>query len=676
MRMHEARVAPAGVTALTDLAEHMGVVPSYVALTGETRMASTEATLAILRALGAPVERPEDAEDVLWDRQQERALQLLDPVTVVWSDRERLLRPRVLRSEVGLRIDCRLEAETGETYEWTQEDGMIALPDALDVGYHSLTVSLSGRRATTTRLFLAPRSAHDPTRRAWGVFLPLYALRTRRTWGTGDLGDLERLAEWTAWMGGSTVGTLPLLASFLSTPFDPSPYAPVSRLFWNELYVDIHRAPELSRSPEARAALDDSETEARLRALRRAALVDYREAYAVKRRVLEALARTFFASPEWRTDDFWRFLADHPEAQGYASFRATCELWARPWQQWPQRMREGDLQEGDYSEDAARCHLYGQYLANRQLGALAGTARARGVELYLDLPLGVHPDGFDAWRYRELFVSGASVGAPPDDFFAMGQDWGFRPLHPERMRQEGHRYFIASVRNSSRYAGVLRLDHVMALHRLYWVPHGAPASEGVYVRYPAEELWAVLCIESRRWNTAIVGEDLGTVPPEVLSALEHHAARRMYVLPFELREEPEPRLEPVPERTVASLDTHDMATFAAWWRDGGEERRQALLRALARVGRPGDAPPEAPPSERARRALAAALGYLAASPARLVLVNLEDLWLEDDPQNVPGTSMEERPNWRRKARYALEMFSEFPEVIAILRDVDRLRRER
>ena len=670
--MRDTRTAPSEVNALAELAAIYGVVPAYQAVDGATRAASPEAILTLLRALGAPIEHHDDAEDALWDTQQGRALAILDPTTVVWMDGDRTVRPRRLRSESGIPLECSLETETGETLEWIEAGDAVVLPRELETGYHALTVGIGGRRSATTRLLVAPRETHDPDRRAWGVFLPLYALRTRHGWGTGDLGDLERLMEWTASLGGRAVGTLPLLASFLSKPFDPSPYSPVSRLFWNELYLDVERAPQLAASPEARALLDDAELLTEIRALHREPLVDYARAYRAKRRVLEALARAFFAGPEWRSDDFWRFLQEHPEAQGYASFRAAGELWGRPWHGWPQRLRQGSLQEGDYPEESARFHLYCQWLARRQLGALALAAKARDVELYLDLPVGAHPDGFDAWRYQELFVPAMTVGAPPDAFFAGGQNWGFPPLHPEKIREDGHRYVVASVRNVCRYAGILRVDHVMSLHRLYWIPSGAPATEGVYVRYPAEELWAILCIESRRWGTAVVGEDLGTVPPVVREAIDRHAARRMYVVPLELREA-EPRLEPIPRRSVASLNTQDMPLFAAWWRDADPSTRAAILEALDRAGHPAAAPYDAPPTERARRVMRAALEALAASDARLVLVNLEDLWLEELPQNEPGTTMDERPNWRRKARFSLETFSQLPDVVGALLDIDRLR---
>jgi 4-alpha-glucanotransferase len=198
------------------------------------------------------------------------------------------------------------------------------------------------------------------------------------------------------------------------------------------------------------------------------------------------------------------------------------------------------------------------------------------VELYLDMPLGAHGDGYDVWRYRELFALGASGGAPPDPVFTQGQDWGFAPVHPQRSRERGHAYLRAYLRHHLRHAGMLRIDHVMGLHRLYWVPRGQPASQGAYVTYPAEEVYAMLSIESHRHQAVIVGEDLGTVPPEVSRSLKRHAVGGMFVAQYEFCLPPKPVLRPVPRNVVASLNTHDMPPFHAYWRGLDIEDRRAL----------------------------------------------------------------------------------------------------
>lgn len=653
------------------LARSYGIQTEYSDLEGVRRTASPEALRAVLRSLGVDLEGPREIEDALWEREQERHLRLVEPVTVCWQGIAPVVEVRPGRLERAYRVECRLNVAGGGEMEWSDEPPRIELPHDLPAGYHDLEITI-GDRTETTRVIRAPRTTWDPRRRGWGTFLPLYALRSRDDWGTGDFSSLEALLEWTASLGGEVVGTLPLFAAFLSTPFDPSPYAPVSRLFWNELYVDPAAAPELESSPLARERMASDAFRRRLRQLHRGSLVDYREAAALKREVVEDLARVFFSADGWRAEGFHRFLAENPAANDYARFRAAAELWERPWREWPERMRDGELAEGDFAEEAARYHLYAQYLADRQL---SGMADRDDAGLYLDLPLGVHPDGFDVWRDSDLFVEGVSTGAPPDDFFRGGQDWGFPPLHPQRMREDGYRYLSAVLGTICRAADVVRIDHVMALHRLFWVPHGMRATEGVYMAYPSEETWAVVCVESNRHRTAIVGEDLGTVPPEVRDAMAERAARRTWVLPFALQSDP-PRLDPPPARSAASLDTHDTATFAAWWEDLSPERRRDAILALeaAGTGVRGDLE-DLPETEQGRAVLLAALRFMSDSEARLLVVNIEDLWLETRPQNEPGTTMEERPNWRRKARFGFEMLREMPDVVEPLRSVNARRTE-
>jgi 4-alpha-glucanotransferase len=279
------------------------------------------------------------------------------------------------------------------------------------------------------------------------------------------------------------------------------------------------------------------------------------------------------------------------------------------------------------------------------------------------MPLGVNPDGYDGWRFRELFADGVSAGAPPDPLFTGGQNWGFRPLSPHALRATGYQYLIDVFRHHLRHARMLRLDHVMSLYRLFWVPEGMSAQEGIYVRYPEDELFALLVLESARHRAVVIGEDLGTVPPAVRRAMDRHHVQRMHVLQFEASPDSDPPVQPPPENVVASLNTHDMPTFAGFWRgseiddqldlgliDGSEHdaalARRALLReSLSRsLGAGGEVEPGL-----ARQRL---LERLAAAPARYLLVNLEDLWLEEQPQNVPGTS-DERPNWKRRASRSL-----------------------
>jgi 4-alpha-glucanotransferase len=612
-------------------------------------------------------------------------------------------------------VACHLDLENGERRAWTYDlDSLpesapgvrrLALPEALPAGYHRLEVKVGGRTARSTVIAAPVRAWSGSGAPLWGLFLPLYALRTARSWGAGDLTDLEALADWTASLGGGVVGTLPMLAAFLDEPCDPSPYAPASRLFWNEIYLDVEQLPEAKLCPAAQRLLASGEMRSEIRALAAQPLVDYPRLLNLKRRVLDEIVTWFFANAPApaappipaagaagnpgaaRRQAFDRFVAAHPEVADYAAFRAVGDRRGESWQAWPERLREGNLAPADYDEEDYRYHLWVQWALEQQVERAAAQARRHGPGLYLDLPLGVHGSSYDVWRERDLFAEGSAVGAPPDSFFTKGQNWGFPPLRPERLRERGYDHLVKVLRHHLRHAGVLRLDHVMQLHRLFWIPRGLDASAGVYVRYPADELYAVLALESHRYRALLVGENLGTVPPEVDQAMERHGILGMYVMQYELAPGGGGLHREPPPMSVASLNTHDMPTFRGYWdardvddlqalgffdeRQAGEERGR---RAAARAGLTALA--GATGGEDAYAAvLRNRLEHLAASPARMVLVNLEDLWGEPEPQNVPGTQAE-RTNWRRKARLTLEEITRRPDLAATLRRLDELRKGR
>jgi 4-alpha-glucanotransferase len=629
-------------------------------------------------------------------------MQPLEPVVVAWDGTPAEIDLRVPFEKVSSILQCHLTLETGEVRRWTidvtglsttQESmvegtrywaGTVVLPEALPVGYHRLTVEMPGGLAESM-IISAPAKAWSPPGSAaaamWGAFLPLYALYSRRSWGSGDFSDLEAFVEWVGNLGGNIVGTLPFLAAFLDKPCDPSPYAPVSRLFWNELYVDVTRVPEMTRCPEAQVMAESTEFRNEIEALGGERLVDYRRGMALKRAVLERLARSLTMDSGERWHSFQRFVSEHEGLLDYARFRAMVESRGETWPAWAQPLRDGVLPEADCIGETVHYHAYVQWLAEEQLQHLSGYARDKDVGLYMDLPLGVHRDGYDTWRERQLFVSGMSAGAPPDALFHKGQNWGFPPLHPQKVREQGYRYPIAYLNHHMRYADVLRVDHVMGLHHLYWVPSGMQATEGVYVRYPADEMYAVLSVESHRHQCQVVGENLGTVPSYVNEAMVRHGVLGLYVAQYEVPLDPDGGLREIAPTSVASLNTHDMPPFAGFWRGLEIERWQALgliteaeakirtedrhaaKRALVRFlmqhgylkGDPGDV----------GLVFRACLSFLADSPARTLLVNMEDLWLETEQQNVPGV-VEVHPNWQRKARYDFDSFSKMPEVLELL----------
>jgi len=684
---------------LKELAGLYGVQTAYHDALGQYREATPEALFAILAALDAPVEGMAEVPEALAARREELRSRLLEPVVVAWDGGPLEVALR-LGPEEGGALSCHVDLEDGGRRAWTFEPAALppvdaegtcrlTLPERLPPGYHTLRLA-TARRAADARVISAPRRAFgaegDPL---WGVFLPLYALSTKRSWGAGDLSDLETMSRWVASLGGGVVATLPLLAAFLDEPFEPSPYAPASRRFWNELYLDPRALPEFEESPAAQRLCESAEWKREIEALRRPSLVDYRELMFSKRRVFEEMAHRFFSRPSRRREELDRFVAANPEVLSYAAFRAVGDRRGEAWPSWPERLREGTLAAADYDEEDRRYHLWVQWATAEQMRSLALEARRQGPGLYLDLPLGVDGASFDVWRENGIFAVEVAAGAPPDSLFTQGQNWGFPPISPERQREQGYRYWIASLRHHLEHAGILRIDHVMQLHRLFWIPRGMENKDGVYVGYPAEELYATLSLESHRHRAFVVGENLGTVPPEVAEGMNRHGILGMYVVQYELQPGSEGQLRVPPAASVASLNTHDMPTFRAFWEGkdvdvlegltlfsadearGERERRRTLRQGLAQLLRPaaqGD-------QEIYPAVLHDLLTWLADSPARMVLVNLEDLWQETEPQNVPGTHTE-RPNWRRKARLSFEELSTRPELVALLREVNEIRRRR
>ena len=701
-------MTPEGLVSLQNLARAYGLETEYRDNTGHRQESPPESLLAVLRAFGAPLQTEADIPDARRQWRRDYWRRCVEPVVVAWDG---ACPPIDLRLPAGggrRVVRCELALESGEVRSWDVDLGgapaveevvvegvrhaasTISVGGQLPAGYHRLSVEVASS-AARAMIVAAPVKAFSASPgsgdRTWGAFLPLYALQSQRSWGTGDFSDLEAFMEWVAGLGGRIVGTLPFLASFLDSPCDPSPYTPVSRLFWNEMYLDVARVPEMAACAEAREMAASEAFRREVESLNGLRLVDYRRVMALKRTVLEKLATTLTPGSGGRYELFRAFLADHGDVPDYARFRAAVEARGETWPLWPEAQRGGALGVGDFAAEAEHYHAYVQWLAEGQLQEVSDRSSGRGVSLYLDLPLGVHRDGYDTWREQGLFVREVCSGAPPDALFHKGQNWGFPPLHPRRVREQGYRYPIAYLRHHMKYADILRVDHVMGLHHLYWVPDGMPATRGVYVRYPADEMYAILSVESHRHRCAVVGENLGTVPEYVNEAMAHHGVSGLYVVQYEVPSDANAALaDPLPA-SVASLNTHDMPPFAAFWqgleigrwqalglvteaeaRDRMEERHMAkrnLVRFLERSGYlKGD-------REDIGRIFRACLSFLNRSQARVLLANMEDLWLETEQQNVPGV-VDGHPNWQRKARYGFDTFSTMPEVLELLRGVTRL----
>lgn len=689
---------------LSALARLWDVQTSYLDIEGARVVAPRDSLLSVLEALGAPIAAeaasPKQVARALQARQRELWARTVEPVVVAWDRRLTVLRVRLAAGAVAGGLNCRLVLEDGgiETFwvdlaratvreravvegkEYVALDAGIRRP--VPFGYHRLTVS-AGRREAEALLIAAPAKAWDnpATPRMWGVFAPLYAAHSQHSLGIGDFGDLGQLQEWIAEEGGHFFATLPLFATFLDTPFEPSPYSPVTRRFWNDVFINLAALPELKTSAATRKALD-AVTPA-LREAVREPLVDYAKVAAAKRRVLSVAAKSLFSRGGGRRrEELERFSLAQPGLEDYASFRAAGEAFRSPWQQWPTEARAGRLAPSDTPEAARNYHRYVQYVAETQLRAARGSGAAG---LLLDLPLGVHPAGYDVWRERGSFLARCTAGAPPDPMNTKGQDWGNPPLHPEGIRASGYAYVIDTIHRLMAHSRVLRVDHVMGLHRLFVLPPGRDATGGLYIRYRAEENYAILCLESHRASTVVVGENLGTVPHACRRAMPAHRVFGSDVAQWDIRSW---GLEEPGADTFASIGTHDMAPFAAWWRGLDISERVALgLTTQEQAGRDRTQRERdrtwlvknlvaegflAPGVEDEAEVLGAWLAFLAGTGARAVLVSLDDLWGETGSQNIPGT-VTEHPNWRRRMHYPLEAIRSMPEVVGRLKELHDLR---
>lgn len=615
--------------ALRSLAQGMGVLTSYTDGLHREVTVLPETLVRVCAALGAPIDSVSDAGDA-WRTLQAIRPSLLPPVLVAWDG---VLAVPESAGEVELRL----------------EDGTTVPLDTrpLPFGYHTLAREAGGNREQCTVIAAPVRSWRRPRiHRSWGVGTHLAALRSTRSRAVGDLNDLASLCDWVGARGGDLVTVLPLLPTFNSDPPEPSPYSPVSRLFWSELILDLGSAHRPTTAPER---------------------LDVVAAFA---EVQAALAEMEVPAP--RADD---------ELSSYARFRGAQARLGRNWRDWPRAARAGTLTPDHIDPVAEGFHLLAQTLVRRQLQDLRVRLARDGVRLGLDLAVGVHPDGYDPWSRQTLFGDGMSVGAPPDEGFPSGQDWGFAPVLPEASRREGHRYLAASIAHQAGLAGVLRVDHIMAWSRLYWIPHGMGLHEGTYVSYPAEELFAILTLESHRHQCEVVGENLGTVPPEIDAALPRHRIWGMYLAEFQDWSDPDTAAPS--DADMALIGTHDTPTFAGWLtgNDIGERVRYGLLAEAAapavREERAVAAQALADRLEGAvgkpRALLERLLEWLGRSDSPLVAPWLEDLWLEDRGVNLPGTRSSVRPNWQRPMRLLLDEILTNPDIDALIRCLQRAR---
>ncbi|MFN7973208.1 MAG: 4-alpha-glucanotransferase [Acidobacteriota bacterium] len=686
-------------SALERLAEASGILPAYWDIAGREHRIAPDTRLALLRALGVEASDDASAERHLADIAEQDAEHLAPPCTVIRAGASAELRAgaeaqtAVVVLEDGSIVDLAVSGRT------------LAIPATLPIGHHTVRVHGSGRDAVGP-LIVAPPSCPRAAdvlgrRKVFGLTGSLYTVRSRDDLGAGDLGDLRRLLGFCRRIGGAFVGVNPLHA--LANHGDEiSPYRPVSRLYKNVLYLDVRAIPELETSEDARALLSRSADAGDVARLSEARHVDYERVMALKlpilRMLFDAFVRDHLRTGSARAGAYRAWVEGEGEPlHRFGAYLALSErLGTSNWRRWPAALRDSrsrEVRDATATEEGAIAwHSWLQFELDRQLASAAGEARRLGLPIgvYQDLALGSAPDACDTWAFPGTFCEGVSLGAPPDPLGELGQDWGLPPMHPGRLREDGYRFFILLLRAALRHSGALRIDHVMGLYRQFWVPEGRPGSEGAYVRFPADDLFGILALESTRAGALVVGEDLGTVPAEVPVLMRRHGLLGSRILYFE--QDPGPRFRPpasYPEDALVTANTHDLPTLEGYWTMGDhalrrklgifqtdaelatalasrEVERRALLAAISAASIAVD-PDDGP----ARRGAIHAV--LCKTNAALVGLSLEDLAGEPEPVNVPGTTLDRYPCWSRRLPLSLEELETDP---GVKRSIEGAERER
>ncbi|AJJ21407.1 4-alpha-glucanotransferase [Yersinia intermedia] len=611
-----------------------------------------------------------------------------------------------------------LQTEKGELHQGRiSAKKTLTLPSSLPQGYHRLILE-QGLQQWQCSIIVAPKRCYEPDallagKKLWGACVQLYTLRSERNWGIGDFGDLSQMLEQVGERGGAFIGLNPIHALYPANPQSASPYSPSSRRWLNVVYIDVNRVDEFQHSEAAQLWWHQPETQQVLAEVRANEWVDYPQVMQLKLMALRLAFPLFTArkAKDARMQAFHQFVEQggrslHQQA-AFDALHAHLSaqdpmMWG--WPVWPEKYRDGHSTAvadfcREYASDVT-FYLWLQWLAATQFDSCFRNSQSRKmpIGLYRDLAVGVAEGGAETWCDRELYCLKASVGAPPDILGPLGQNWGLPPMDPHVMVARAYQPFIDLLRANMTSCGALRIDHVMALLRLWWIPYGQTAAQGAYVKYPVDDLLAILALESQRHHCMVIGEDLGTVPVEIVAKLRDSGVYSYKVLYFEHDSENTFRApQSYPAQAMATITTHDLPTLRGYWQSDDltlgnklglypdqqilkqlyldrERAKQGLLEGLhhygclpKRVGHKASLLSMSPVLNRGLQR------YVADSASALLGLQPED-WLDmATPVNIPGTS-EEYPNWRRKLTTTLEEMFADSQINRLLKDLDKRRK--
>ena len=666
---------------LVELAHVYGVATEFWDWQGRHTVVPRRTILAVLDALGV-VARTEDEITFALGEARDRPWRRTLPNVVVTRAGQT---PRVpVHVDHGQPVEVWVETEDGEKRPLEQEDRWVEprvvtgrmvgeasflVPADLPLGWHTVYARHPGGLSACP-LVVTPARLELPAavaeRRAWGFMTQLYSVRSRQSWGLGDLADLAEIADWSAREhGAGFVLVNPLHAAEPVPPMEPSPYLPTTRRFVNPLYLRVEDIREVGYMPSTDRAIVEWQAEEMWALAESPAELDRDRVWEAKKSALE----TVFGQPRSasRQRRFEAFCVR--EGQGlvdYATWCALAERYGLPASGWPAHARDPRSQAvaqlREELADRVEFHMWLQWCLDEQLENAQRAARDAGMPLGImhDLAVGVHPDGADTWALADVLATDVTVGAPPDAFNQQGQDWSQPPWRPDRLADLGYAPYRDMLRTILRHSGGLRVDHVIGLFRLWWVPRGAGPAQGTYVRYDHEALVGILALEAHRAGAVVVGEDLGTVEPWARDYLRERGILGTSILWFEKDGQGRP-LAPTAwrELCLATVTTHDLPPTAGYLAGEHIELRQrlglltraveeeiavdeadrlAVLRQLTDLGLLGDRSTE-------RERVEALHRFLTWTPAKLLGVALADAVGDRRTMNQPGTS-NEYPNWR------------------------------
>lgn len=637
--------------------------------------------------------------------------------------------PSVQVYTLGQRMQLAVQGEGEYGWQLTTEDGSrhqgiarggkkLELPIKLPEGYHDLVITHQ-KRSWTSRIIVAPPRCYEPDalmqgKKLWGACVQLYTLRSEANWGIGDFGDLKKMLADVATRGGAFIGLNPIHSLYPANPESASPYSPSSRRWLNIIYIDVNAVEDFQSSKEAQAWWKKPAVQQQIKAAREVEWVDYSAVTALKIAALRLAWKPFLQRKpnDEQVVAFNRFVAEGGESLFYqAAYDALHASQASEdpmrwgWPVWPESYRDAHSPDVkrfcEKHHDEVNFWLWLQYLAWRQFKACWEASQQDGmpIGLYRDLAVGVAEGGAETWCDRDLYCLKASVGAPPDILGPLGQNWGLPPIDPHVMVARAYEPFIELLRANMTHCGALRIDHVMSMLRLWWIPYGETADKGAYVQYPVDDLLSILALESQRHRCMVIGEDLGTVPVEIVGKLRDSGVYSYKVLYFEHDGEKQYKAPACwPKQSMAVATTHDLPTLRGYWNRGDltlgetlglypdeavlaglyedrERAKQGLLDGLHQYG----CLPKRAGHKAALMAMTDTLNrgmqrYIADSNSALLGLQPED-WLDmAEPVNIPGTS-DQYKNWRRKLTCSLEAMFADERVNKLLKDLDKRRKK-